>query len=430
MRHPAILLTVAAISTISRPVQALEFGLSVYEESEYTTNSGRTERDEVEEWIHSPGVNLTTAHTGPNLDVSVDYRLTRRIYQQDLFEDENEASGAANLVWNALPQRLDFNVNHTRTQSSIRSISAATPDNRQETVNTSAGPSLRFNPRGSDELRFTYLWGERSAEETRNDATTHDSSVSYQLTMSNTSSLTFTGMLNQVQYDNPFAPDIEYTIGQLTWDRQLSSVNYSLMGGYTKAERTKDLDDVNGGIFSGNLTWQARPATIITFDAGRDIRDQSANLSSGRFVDDLDFAASSDLAEVFTNERASVSVNQQLNQRTSMDFAVFVDREDYEDVARDTDRQTYRLGINRRLTRQMDLSFSADLATEEFDDEGDEADTIRGNLTLTYDFGRRFNFSFGVSYEERDSDTDIASRTYDEWSAFFRIAYDAIQLTR
>ncbi len=430
MHRIALFLAVAAISFIPRLGHTLDVGVSVFTESEYTTNSGRTERDEVEEWIHSPGANLTVAHDGPNLDVNVDYSLTRRIQQQDLFEDQNEARGSANLVWIALPDRLDFTVNHTRTQSSIRSIQAATPDNRQETVNTSAGPTLRFNPRGSDELQIQYLWGDRSAEETRNDATTHNSSVSYVLNMSPTSSVTFTGQLNQVQYENRFAPDIEYTIGQVTWSRQLSNANYSLMGGYTKAERTKDLDDVDGAIFNANLTWQARAATTVTFTAGRDIRDQSENLNTGLFVDDLNFDVSSDLTDVFTNERAGVTLAQQLNQRTTLDLGFDLDREDYEDIARDTERASYRLGLTRRLNRQMDLNVGINYSNEDFEDEGDEADILRGDVTLNYALGRRLNLVFGVRYEERDSDSDISARNYDEWAGFVSISYDVVQISR
>ena len=410
-------------------VQAIEVGLTIVEESEYTTNSGRTESDEVEEWIHSPGANLQANHEGPTLNLDVDYSFNRNIYQADLYDDENEATGSANLVWNALPERLDFSVHHTRTQSAIQSIGATTPDNRQETMNTTAGPLLRFNPRGQDEIQFEYLWGDRSSEDTNTDAITHDMTARYQLAMSPSNSLSFEAIVNQVQYENSLLPDIEYRIGQLVWARASSNITYSLAGGYNQTERTLDREDVDGFIFDIQADWQARPTTTVTFTAARDIRDQSESLGSGSTADELDFSVNSDLAEVFTNERASVDINQLLGGRTTLGLGVSYDNEDYEDVGRDTDTQAIRLRLTRRLTQQINLSFSVSAEKQDFSDQNDEIDTLRGDLLLDWAVGRRLSIGFGVAYEEQTSDSDISNRDYDEWAGIVRISYAAIPFT-
>ena len=96
MRSRAFVLATAAATVCALDAQALDVGLSLTQESEYTTNSGRTQRDEVEEWIHSPGAALIANHAGPNLNMDVNYRINRRIYEEDLYDDENEAAGSAN----------------------------------------------------------------------------------------------------------------------------------------------------------------------------------------------------------------------------------------------------------------------------------------------------------------------------------------------
>jgi len=425
MRQPALILAATAM-LFSSSVYAIDIGLTLSEESEYTTNSGLTERDEVEEWIHSPGANLQVSHDGPALVLNVDYNYRRRIYQQDLFDDDNEAAGSANLVWSVLPERLDFTVNHTRTQSAIQSINAITPNNRQETINTTAGPLVRFNPRGQDEIQFEYLWGDRSSEDTDTDATTHNFSARYQLAMSPTNSLTLEAINNQVQYENRFIPDLDTLVGQLTWARNLSNVTYSLTGGYNRTERTNSRDDVDGFIFDVQVNWQARSTTTLTLTAARDIRDQSENLSSGTFADELDFSVNSNLGEVFTNERAGLAINQRLGGRTTLDLSVSYDEEDYEDIGRDTQTLAIRLGLNRRLTQQLSLTLGLSADTQEFDDQNDEIDTLRGDLFVDWALGRRTNVGIGVRYEERSSDSNLNGREYDEWVGMIRISYDAI----
>lgn len=419
---PAVVTAALCFGPVSAAF-ALDFGLTLNQESEYTTNSGLTDEDEVSEWIHSPGIGLQATHEGPNLNLDVDYNVNRRLYQQDLFDDETESAGTANLVWNALPERLDFTVNHTRTQTAIRSIGGPTPDNRQETADTSAGPTLRFNPRGQDLILLRYLYGDRSADTTETDAITHDTSLSYVLVTSPTNSIALELMQNQVQYDNPFVPDIEYQIVQVVLDRELSNLEYTLSGGFNRAERSQGRDDVDGFIFDLQANWQARPGTDVGLTLTRDIQDRSTALDAGTFVDDLDFSADSDLGEVFTNNQLSVTIDQRINESTSLTLgADFID-EDYEDVGRDTTRQSFRAALNRNLTRQLQGSIGFSVENQDFDDEGEETDTVRGDLRFDYQIGRNLTSALTIRYEERDSDAAIATSNYDAWSAIITLSY-------
>ena len=240
MQRSALFLAAAALSSLASHTNALDTGLTVFEESEYTSNTARTKDNEISEWIHSPGVNLTANHQGPKLELDVDYTLIRRLYQEDLWEDNNESRGTVFLNWDTVPERLSFTVNHTRTQSAVRTTAATTPDNRQETTVTSAGPTVRFNPRGADEVLLQYFRGRRTAELTRNDADTDTFIGSYIWNASDTRSITLSATRNEVDYDEEFAPDIEYNTGELTWARNLKDLQLSIMGGYTDAKRSND----------------------------------------------------------------------------------------------------------------------------------------------------------------------------------------------
>ena len=420
---PALVTTALCLGPASA-VFALEYEVTLNQESEYTNNTGLTSEDEVSEWIHSPGIGLQATHEGPALNLNVDYNINRRIHQEDLFDNDTESAGTANIVWEALPERLAFNASHTRTQTAIRTITGgATPDNLQESSDTSAGPTLRFNPRGQDQILLTYLYGSRNSDETDTDAITHDTSLSYVLATSPSNSVALTVMQNQVQYENPFIPDIEYQIAQITLDRALSNLEYTFTGGYNNAERTLGREDVDGLLIDLQADWQARPGTEVGLTLQHDIQDQSSAFDTGGFVEDLDFSADSDLAEIFTNSRLSLTVSQRLNESTSITFGADYVEEDYEDVGRDTTRQAFRIGLNRTLTRQVRGSFALSFENEDFEDEGDEADTLRGDLRFDYDVGRNLTTALTIRYEERDSDSTGTTSNYDAWSALITLSY-------
>mgnify|MGYP000114936039 CR=1 FL=1 len=67
---------------VSANAWALEVGLSVSQTSEYTTNGQLTETDEVEEWVHRPGVRLSAAHDGPQLSMGVEYSFNKIFYRK------------------------------------------------------------------------------------------------------------------------------------------------------------------------------------------------------------------------------------------------------------------------------------------------------------------------------------------------------------
>ena len=52
------------LSTFAPCAWSLEVTAAVQATSEYTTNTARTEDNEIEEWIHQPGINIGANHAG------------------------------------------------------------------------------------------------------------------------------------------------------------------------------------------------------------------------------------------------------------------------------------------------------------------------------------------------------------------------------
>lgn len=407
---------------------ALDVGFTVGLESEHTSNTARTAMNEIEEWIHKPGFDFQAEHEGPNLTLEAGYSFERRLYQEDLYDDENATTGRAELVWRALPERLDFTVRNSRTESPIDAIESTTPLNRQVTTNTEAGPTLRFRTRGEDELQFEYLYGHRAVEETAGDADSQTATARYNLVIATTNIVRFELINDQTDFDEQLIPDLEANIGQITWERTSTTVDFSLTGGYNSTERDGNLEDVDGAIYDLSIDWQARPTTSVLLAAGRAITDQSDTLSVGS----LDFgeslgATNSGLTDVFISERREIALTQVLG-RTTASLALFNDGQDYEDALRDNENTGATLSLERRLSPQMNLRFSATQRTQDFSDEREEIDETRAELLLSRELGRRLALSIGVRYEEREGDdTARSGSNYDEWTGFVRLDYDVVE---
>ena len=425
MRKTPIAVSVALVCA-STCAQALEYGVVVSTESEYTSNTARTEYNEIEEWIHSPGVEVTAEHEGADYELEIDYSFHREIFEEDLYDDQNIAVGNASLNWRVLPERLDFVVDHARTQTAVRAISAVTPDNRQESTTTSAGPVLHFRGFGNDEIELQYQWIDRGAEDSDVDSTTHDTSARYIYAPSAANSITFEAAHRRVQYDNGFIPDIEYNLATIGWTRTSADVTLELVAGYNRTERSNNRDDVNGGIGSAEVNWQITSATNLVFEAARELRDRSETLSSGAFADDLDFSVSSDLGELFTNDRASFAVEHAFNSTTALTATLSYDEEDYEDSLRDRESLSTIVSFSRALNPRTTFRLALRQENQDFTDQDEEVDLYAARADLDRTFGPRLTVGLSFEYEERDSNAIGPTANYDEWAAFLRLDYQLV----
>jgi hypothetical protein len=428
MRLALMLLAGTASIAASSPATAIDFGVDLFAEAAYTDNTTRVERNKESEVILTPGIAVAASHAGPDLNLDLDYSVERQIYQEDFYSDETVSTGTADLLWNALPNRLDLNINHSRTQSARRAAAVDTPNNRQEITNTSAGPTLRFNPRGEDELQFQFMYGDRKYSETDTDSTTETSTARYILQLSPLNSLTLQGSRSDVEYDNQFIPDLEYETVQATWARQTRDVTLSLMGGRTSTKRTMNRDDVDGGIGELSIDWALAPGTSLNITGARDIRDQAEQLSSGGTIDDQLFDVNSGFGEVFYSTRAEVSLSHEFNSTNSLELGVFSDDEDFDDALFDQESRGATLTYTRQLNRAVLAGLNLGVSKQDFSDENDEKEIRRAGIFTNWSATRSVSFDFEVAYRDEDNKSPLFSRTYDEWRGVVRVTYTPLAM--
>ncbi|NBC23823.1 MAG: hypothetical protein GVY21_10145 [Gammaproteobacteria bacterium] len=423
IRACAVLLGVCAPALAA----ALDADLSVDYTGEYSTNTALTATDEIDEWVHLPGADLSLNQSGAALELDAAYRFERRIYEKDLFDNESAVRGTSEAIWHALPERLDFRVRNTRAESTIRARQPNTEVNRQTVSVTEGGPTLRLRPQTNAELQLEYLYTDIAVEETETDSERQTGAVRYIVDLSATRTVTLEGTWTDVDFDNPLAPDLEATIGMVMLDQAGRNISYTVGAGYNRTKRELGRDTVDGAIFDGSIEWNARPATSFELTASREIRDQSSSLltGGGGFGDEID--EDTDINEVFVETRGMITWNQRLGAN-ELSISALGSQEDYEDVTRDSERVAGRLSLTRALNPRTELSASIEVGTREFTDEDDEFDEIRGDLELRRRMSRRFSLAVGARYEERQSD-GIADTSYDEWVGRIVLRYSLLGAT-
>jgi hypothetical protein len=419
--HWVVLATLAWVSGQMPPAAALEASVVLGHTAEYTTNTARTESDEVSDWIQRPNIQVGLMQQSTQLDLDAGYRYERRMYREDLFDDEYSLTGAAGLVWHALPERLDFIVRNTRTDATRRSFTPFTEANRQTISITNAGPLLRFRPRQNSELQLEYTYTDVSANRTRSDSQSHTGAMRYVVNLSSIRSIEFAGTRRRVDFDNALAADLNVTTASATINKTGTDLDYSLMGGYNVTKRAHALDDVDGLEFDLLASWNASSVTVVQLAAGHRITERSRYLSGG---DELDFGdgviEDSDLNEVFRESRGAVSVTRPIgNNQVSLSLGAY--REKYEDVPRDNERLATRLTLSRNLNPLTTLNASLEAGRRRYTDEDSERNEYRGDLGVTRQVTPRFSASIGGSYEEWDGDG--FGRSYEEWIGRISVNY-------
>lgn len=427
-RELAPLTATILMLVLSGTAAALDATVDLSYGAEYTSNTTRSEDDEIGEWIHIPAIDIGLSENGAALELGADYRIERRIHERDIFDDESAARGSVEAIWHALPERLDLTLRNTRTESTIRARDPNTEANRQITSTTEMGPTLRLSPRSNAEFQLEYLFSDVRVEETDTDSERHTGAARYITNLSATRALTLEARNTDVDFDNPVAPDLDMWVGSVTFSYSGRNLLYSLMGGYNRTKRTLGREDVDGGIFAASLEWIASADTSLSFQASQDIRDRSTNLLSGGggFGNEVD--EDSDINEVFTETRGSIGLTHQLGPN-AITLSAIASEEDYEDAARDSQRLSLRLQGDRNINPRTTLSAFIDWGTREFADEGEEFDEIRAAITLSRQLSRRLRLALAANYDERESD-DLMGRSYDEWIGRLTLTYNLLGSTR
>jgi len=426
-RVGAVLLVVAAF--LPGTVAAVEVVAAVQQTSEYTSNTLRTETDEIGEWVHMPGVDFRAAQDSAALEMDIDYSYIRRFYTKDYWQDENRLIGTAAIDWHALPDRLDLFVNNSRTESTERARQATTQANRQVVSTTDAGGRLRFQPRSADELQLEYLFRDIHTTRTATDSQRHNGTARYLVGLSENRGLTLLGTYSDITYEGAF-PNAEYAIGTIGYAQATGPVDFELNVGYNWYDR-EDRGSTSDPTYNGSLSWQATSAVNLGITASHVITDQSSSLADGGTATE-----NTNINAAFKETMGQLNYSHLLGANTLSVSGYWARQEYAEDVPLTNTRIGARANFSRSLTRTTNFELFADFSNRDYEDTGiidgefvprDDQDELRAGFRMDHRLGRSLSFNWGVRYEKREA---VTTRSYDEWLGRLQIYWTFLGASR
>lgn len=411
----------AAILALSAPAFALETTVGVRVESTHTDNVTRAQDNTISEVTYQPGVNIAVEHQGPSIQANARYDYERRFRTEDTFEDDSALIGTSTVVWQAIPGRLDFNINNTRTESTINGQQGDLPNNVQVTDSTRAGPTLRFRVRKNDELQLQYFYTQTHADIANTNSERHTGSVAYVMNVAQNDQVVFNVANNQVDFDNAGSPDLDALTSSVQWRRFGPDIDFSLLGGYTTMDRTLGRKTVQTEVYDARLTWRMAPQTSLTVAAVKELRDRPAILELGILPFGTNNQIDSDLNEVFINDRAEIELRTVVfsNEFT---LSLMYDKQDYIDLLEDLERTTAAVGWRRRLSPKLTAGIQASYRQEKLLDLNTPTeDRFGAEISLGYNYNRRLSLLLTGSHNSVD--TPITIQAYDENLYSLRVNY-------
>ena len=426
-------------------VQALEYEFGIGNTTLHTTNVGRTEDDEVSDWIQIPNASLVASHDVGDLELDAAYRFERRIYNEDVFDDRNRFTGRANLLWNALPERLQFFATNTRTEATINSIAQNVEDNRQLVRSTSAGPRLLFNPRGGDQFSFEYRYTLVQEDDSNffgegvdADSDRNRFSLAYELGISTNRSLTLQASREEVDFDDPGTADLDIDNASLSYQSRSETLELMATAGYTDISRTQGLASVNGFVGNVSLRWALSGSKDLRINARRNLNDQSQDLQRGTGTfGQPTVVDNSGLNDVFEEDSIGVNYSSRFGRNT-FGLAFRYQTQDFATVNRDEDENRFSATFSRRHTPTVSSSLSASFTQRDFRFTGIEDDFLNIAGQIDWQATKRLRLALGARYEDRDSpNADVfitptpgfSSFSFSEFSANISIDFNLISRT-
>ena len=412
---PMVLLMLLSIST-----EALDLTAQMGYEGEYTTNTARSENNEVDEWIHRPLINAGLTHQTNSLQASANYSARREIHSEDVFDDRTFITGGASITWQALPQRLSFNAFNTRTETSINSAAPDNQDNRQVSDTTGAGVSLNVPSFGAQYLQLDATFSRLDRDETGSDSDRQSSNLAYVLPFNNVQSMRVNLGYSDIDFDNEFAPDFISKNGNLQYVSTGSKLDIDVAAGFTRLERSLGRDDVDGGTGNASIVWRATGTTSLSASFRRSINDNSLDTNRGLPSFGEQFTEDSALNEVFTQNNTELTFNTRLGHN-EISLSGYLRDKDYEDIPRDELRKYVSFKVSRNLRPDIQGRVSVSGLKVDFDESSSDYEELRAMISFDWKQIRNLTITTSAGYTDRTADGSTPE--YDEVRASIRFLY-------
>ena len=426
----AVLLT--ACLTASPETFALEFTAATELGATYNSNARRSSASEDSDVLFSPTITADAFHQDDRVSLAAGYRLERRLFRRDFFEDQNRVTGYANVNWEPILDRFDIRATQNRNETTRQSFGRGTQDDRQIVSTSEIAPRLRFQVLGKDELQLEYAYTLTDTDDERIDSDRQTATARYVVGISESVNFSLSGTRGETEYQLDDLESIDFTTYLATINYLRGRNTVEISGGESTFER-EGQPDTKGPVW--DVTWTNQLSTELSFSLGasRQITDRSQELQNieARDFEEFQFG-NSDLTDIFENRSLFLEVRRNFGA-TNASLRLEQNDQDFEVQPRDQDRQTVSLSATRQLRRALEARGSIRYDKTDFDLLPTDNDQFRIEASVLWDVNRRFETEGGVFLTTRDGDG--AAGDFDDYgfyliARFFFAGQNALDLDR
>ena len=383
--------------------------------AERTDNAFKTsfrEEDETKSYID---LGLGYRRSGDILDADVLYHGELANYENDTTDDDTVLTGSGRVSWKLLPDRLQLDLSHERSEQLRDSRNPDIRNNRILRDIVTAGPTFRARMSPVDALvvsgRYVAVSYDDSDRTPIGGAQNSDSertqgSLGWEHSFSETDVLSLHYEYMDTEFDS-FTEEFQYQRLFATYAVRLRQSGYSISVGANRSER--DSTGSNDG-FLVRANWNLQTGEHqFRLNGVNELTDSGIGLGGSTEGGGLQLPDSNfDVIDVV--ERSSIDFDWQYGgvcERCSVSLGVFYDDQDFDTQPRDQEQIGYRGSFGYRLTPTLTAALTGSYAESEYTQDvgGGRRDERTGyGITLDWELSRSLSMRAWLMQDERDSD--------------------------
>lgn len=407
--------------------QALELGLTLGSQTEYTNNATFSREDKQEEVEQLFSVDFSAVETRKDFELDAEVNLDRRSYFNNVYEDETSVStGFGLLNFNIIESFLTWETSLTRSQELKDPFGPELEDNLDRRDVFETGPSVFYGISETEQMYFSsmYINAENSDPDLA-DTERSDTQAGYIWSMDSLTQSTISlGYENIIKPDG--ARDYDEYSASVGLTRQIAGGSVSLSAGLSKLEDKEGLSETSN-TYSFLLQKQNvfNHGIFVSYDES--ISDTSLGFQPIQLVAveanvDPDAPADTPQPSLVLVEE-TVDVNSVVKRRT---FGLGISR-DLSNIgyslsfswaherAIDIYDVEYGKGVafevEGQIARNMSLSYEVDFEKEssktQFSLSRDR--TLEHSVSLSYDLTETFSVSSSCAYNQQKDENDLVT---------------------
>jgi hypothetical protein len=404
---------------------ALEFHPGVGVAAQSTDNAALTPDDEISDIITIGYVGANLAENEGSLVYDTTASLRRESYMNDTFDDRRYFNLLANANWEMIRDRFDWYLTDEFATTPVRTTSAETPDNRQDSNAFILGANIKHAITGLQTFSLVPQYSQYYYEISRTNNRQYSLAANWNYQVFRLTNVGLNFSTRKIKYDDRSFADTTFTYFNFIVSGQRVHSNYTINLGATHVKRdaaegpTVTVESTKSTGFTGSVNWQAELSSRSTMEALvlSEITDTSSVSQSASPGNPDDVQLSTDVIRNSITRLTYVRNDAALHTRIWGEYRKLK----YSTSPLDRVVRTFGSQLDFPVTQLVSSGVYINFDNTELLDTFRNDKRLRVGANIKASFSSNLNSTFDVQFRTKES-TD-SQQNYDEFSFFVSLNY-------